>query len=62
MITTALDGMGRCDLWPRSQQGQGGGKGAEETKIPNAYDREFSVELSSFSVRTQPSAVTRTRK
>ena len=24
------------------QRGQGEGKGAEETKIPNAYDREYS--------------------
>ena len=25
------------------QRGQGEGKGAEETKIPNAYDREYSL-------------------
>ena len=30
VITTALDGMGRCGLWSRPQRGQGEGKGAEE--------------------------------
>ena len=35
MITTALDGMGRCGLWSRPQRGQGEGKGAEEQeKLP----------------------------
>ena len=46
MITTALDGMGRCGLWSRPQRGQGEGKGAEEqagvgNRVPFAYDREF---------------------
>ena len=46
VITTALDGMGRCGLWSRPQRGQGEGKGAEEqagvgNRVPFAYDREF---------------------
>ena len=35
VITTALDGMGRCGLWSRPQRGQGEGQGAEEQeKLP----------------------------
>ena len=46
VITTALDGMGRCGLWSRPQRGQGEGKGAEEqagvgNRVPFAYDREY---------------------
>ena len=43
VITTALDGMGRCDLWSRSQRGQEEGKGVEE------QDREsLSLTIGSY--------------